>query len=598
MGVQDIYASPENICSTAFLTCTHGHGNNVGMPAPVNGLFWEPQKEARIIAVHGTSSFSWQSIAEVSALSSIDRDSIHFTVFRPGMVLREMPQLKKRGRFIIIDPWAVSTAGYQTSVNINDVVTVTVDSDGLPLGLVLTCLDERGKIRRGNSRFSFEWKDSRLKEVVQEFIDQINEPATGFYDDSQGTTGPAAQGAKLEACVMAESYKGIAGMIPDTGVTVPIIPTTSRTADDVDREATLNTEQAEADQHRRDAPNSHLRQSVLRNIMVKGMIKFFNELSYMAPRGLATLGQTMTFVRTHLETADVPDNPVDSFDNVDYDRDSDDEVQSVTVPESVLEAFTDAELLEYEKMYNKLVDRLVTTFKGYTITECRVITEAYCLFKGFPLIDRKTAAAVSLLTSTREASASGSSRDPPGPLQRLLEFDGEKNVGEIMSDAASADNYNQSDLFKEKCALGLIRLKADWVKDPSFRVFHSELLKWSETCPKAQKLLHQCLSAEEYQEAVQPSKNLVFHDPTHSSKYMKRSHVLPQDCWIEEKLAPTEDEIAIATNELKFFTKEDLSRATALLSSDIIPHGDHEYQNAEFCSLCPGSHQEKNKAYT
>ena len=79
---------------------------------------------------------------------------------------------------------------------------------------------------------------------------------------------------------------------------------------------------------------------------------------------------------------------------------------------------------------------------------------------------------------------------------------------------------------------------------------------------------------------------------------MKRSHVLPQDCWIEEKLAPTEEEIANATNELKFFTKEDLSRATALLSSDIIPHGDHEYQNAEFCTLCSGSDQEKNKAYT
>ena len=36
---------------------------------------------------------------------------------------------------------------------------------------------------------------------------------------------------------------------------------------------------------------------------------------------------------------------MDSFDNVDYDRDSDDDVQTVSVPESVLEAFTDADSL-------------------------------------------------------------------------------------------------------------------------------------------------------------------------------------------------------------------------------------------------------------
>ena len=114
---------------------------------------------------------------------------------------------------------------------------------------------------------------------------------------------------------------------------------------------------------------------------------------------------------------------MDSFDNVDFDRDSDDEVGTVAAPEEVLEAFTDAELIDYEKLYNKLVDRLVLTFQGYSIQECRVIVQAYCLFKGFPLISRETAAAVSLVTSTREVTTSGSSRDlPRAPLERLAEF--------------------------------------------------------------------------------------------------------------------------------------------------------------------------------
>ena len=101
MGVQDIYAVPEKICSIGFITCTHGHGNSGSMPASVTGLTWTPHKDERIIAVHGTSPYNWKSIIDASALMTIDRDSIHFTVFRLGMVLREMSQLKKRGRFLI-----------------------------------------------------------------------------------------------------------------------------------------------------------------------------------------------------------------------------------------------------------------------------------------------------------------------------------------------------------------------------------------------------------------------------------------------------------------------------------------------------------------
>ena len=142
------------------------------------------------------------------------------------------------------------------------------------------------------------------------------------------------------------------------------------------------------------------------------------------------------------------------------------------------------------------------------------------------------------------------------PLDHIQEFDGHLDVGHFMSDPANIDTLSQADLFREKRALGLDRLKAQWVNDPSFKVFHQDLLEMAQTYPKAQDYLNQCLTANELQEAENPSQRLVYHDPKGSAKYMKSTHVLPQANWIAEDLAPTEEEIAIADDELEFFTKE------------------------------------------
>ena len=76
------------------------------------------------------------------------------------------------------------------------------------------------------------------------------------------------------------------------------------------------------------------------------------------------------------------------------------------------------------------------------------------------------------------------------------------------------------------------------------------------------------------------------------------THVLPQANWIPEDLAPLEEEIVIADQELEFYTKESFSRATALLSSDILPHGDHEYQIVNYCQMCEGELKNRNMAYS
>ena len=128
-------------------------------------------------------------------------------------------------------------------------------------------------------------------------------------------------------------------MIPDKGVTTPDDSLPDNFADLVDKEATMNTDQMHADIYRITHPHKYLDAAVSRNTMVAEMVTYFESIHTAAPTGATTLKQTMLLVQTHLNSYDVPNTPVESFDNADFGRDSDDDVQSVTVPESVLEAF-------------------------------------------------------------------------------------------------------------------------------------------------------------------------------------------------------------------------------------------------------------------
>ena len=59
------------------------------------------------------------------------------------------------------------------------------------------------------------------------------------------------------------------------GIEIPAIETASLASAHVDREATTNPAQAEADQNRRTTPNQYLQESVLRHQVVRELVTYF-----------------------------------------------------------------------------------------------------------------------------------------------------------------------------------------------------------------------------------------------------------------------------------------------------------------------------------
>ena len=67
-------------------------------------ICWVPRVDEPLLAVHGTSLENWGHIVKDRFMKKMGRTDIHFTVFRPGMLIKEMPQLLRKGIFLIIDP--------------------------------------------------------------------------------------------------------------------------------------------------------------------------------------------------------------------------------------------------------------------------------------------------------------------------------------------------------------------------------------------------------------------------------------------------------------------------------------------------------------
>jgi len=90
VGVKDKY-SPV-LRTTLFVCCTHGHSTGEELLVP--GMSWEPNLAEQLLAVHGTSFINWRAIVRDKAMITLKRRELHFSVFRPGMMIKEMYQLK------------------------------------------------------------------------------------------------------------------------------------------------------------------------------------------------------------------------------------------------------------------------------------------------------------------------------------------------------------------------------------------------------------------------------------------------------------------------------------------------------------------------
>ena len=133
-----------------------------------------------------------------------------------------MRQLKQEGTYLFIDPYDLSQKGFTVTINLNDVVKVAIQPGGLDIRHILTAVRFDGTyadlVGYQASRHPDEWAP-----LVQEFIQQLADPATALYDDSHGTTGPSAQQRIDRAQELHQEYTRMAETltIPDNRNTNP-----------------------------------------------------------------------------------------------------------------------------------------------------------------------------------------------------------------------------------------------------------------------------------------------------------------------------------------------------------------------------------------
>ena len=210
VGIQDR-------CATIFRTsvlisCTHGESRHCEDEVDHPGIAWAPSSSEPQLAVHGTTLENWGLIVRDGALKSMDRTDIHFTTFRSGMMIKEMPQLLKKGIFLFIDPSVLHHRdGFTVVQNLNDVVKVETGENGMNINFLMTAIDGTGKYADLDQPYiRVPRVPNSLEPLLQEFIQQLNNPATALFNDCYGTMGPRARKKMEQAKVLAEGYQKMA----------------------------------------------------------------------------------------------------------------------------------------------------------------------------------------------------------------------------------------------------------------------------------------------------------------------------------------------------------------------------------------------------
>ena len=79
-------------------------------------------------------------------MKSMTRTDLHFSIFRTGMMIKEMPQLENKGIYLFIDPGSLHhSEGFLVTVNINDVVKVQVGPGGMNIQFLMTAINGVGE---------------------------------------------------------------------------------------------------------------------------------------------------------------------------------------------------------------------------------------------------------------------------------------------------------------------------------------------------------------------------------------------------------------------------------------------------------------------
>ena len=121
------------------------------------------------------------------------------------MMIKEMRQLKQEGTFLIVDPHYLHEEGFAVTINLNDVCKVKIGREGMDIKHLLTTVKYDGTFA-DLTGFQVPRTPECWVTLVNEFIEQLANPATALYDDSRGTTGPLAKQRIEEAETLHKEY--------------------------------------------------------------------------------------------------------------------------------------------------------------------------------------------------------------------------------------------------------------------------------------------------------------------------------------------------------------------------------------------------------
>ena len=109
-----------------------------------------------------------------------NRASLCVAVYRQGMVIKEMPQLKELGVYVFVDPMQLLALGFEVTANIIDVLQVEVEAEGLTLRHILTAIGYNGSVAEGAPQVPKQWES-----LIHQFCTNLQDPATILFDDSR-----------------------------------------------------------------------------------------------------------------------------------------------------------------------------------------------------------------------------------------------------------------------------------------------------------------------------------------------------------------------------------------------------------------------------
>ena len=139
-----------------------------------------PRQEQRLLGVHEILLKHWKSIVHDEAMITEDRSALCFSIFRQGMIVKEMAQLKDKGIFVFIDPVQLIARGFEVTANINDVISVLINAEGLNLRHILTAVAFNGSPANVPG-YEVPAVPDKWIDLVTKFVGRIANPATALY---------------------------------------------------------------------------------------------------------------------------------------------------------------------------------------------------------------------------------------------------------------------------------------------------------------------------------------------------------------------------------------------------------------------------------